>query len=66
MSLLVDDEWIDAPVGTFVLVPGGATHDFENRGDGPATVLNISTPGAFESRMLGIAEWFEEHPPSYA
>lgn len=66
MSLLVGDEWVDAPVGTFVLVPGGATHDFENRGDSPATVLNISTPGAFEAHMPGIVEWFEEHPPSHA
>ncbi|MGQ0481252.1 MAG: cupin domain-containing protein [Pseudonocardia sp.] len=66
MSLLVDGEWIDAPVGTFVLVPGGATHDFENRGDVPATVLNFSAPGAFEAHMPGIAGWFREHPPSYA
>jgi len=66
MSLRVGGEWIDAPVGTFVLVPGGVTHDFENRSDGPATVLNVSAPGAFESRMAGITEWFEQHPPSYA
>ncbi len=66
MSLFVGGEWVDAPVGTFVLVPGGATHDFENRSDAPATVLNISAPGAFEPRMPGIAEWFEQHPPSYA
>jgi quercetin dioxygenase-like cupin family protein len=66
MSLFVGGEWVDAPVGTFVLVPGGATHDFQNRSDGPATVLNISAPGAFESSMPGIAEWFAENPPSYA
>jgi quercetin dioxygenase-like cupin family protein len=65
MSLLVDGEWVDAPVGTFVLVPGGAVHDFENRGDDPATVLAISTPGAFEPHMPGIVDWYAEHPPSY-
>src|SRR5687768_16255231 len=31
MSLLIGDEWTDASVGSFVLVPGGVTHDFENR-----------------------------------
>ncbi|WP_028921025.1 cupin domain-containing protein [Pseudonocardia acaciae] len=66
MSVLVGDEWTDAPVGTFVLVPGGVTHDFENRSDEPAAVLNIFAPGAFESHMPSVVEWFREHPPSYA
>jgi mannose-6-phosphate isomerase-like protein (cupin superfamily) len=33
MSFLVDGRWLDAPKGSFVLVPGGVTHDFENRSD---------------------------------
>ena len=32
MSFLVDGNWVDAPKSSFVLVPGGSTHDFENRG----------------------------------
>ena len=63
MSLLVEGEWIDAPPGSFVLVPGGTTHDFENRGDVPAGVLNVSAPGGFETEMPGIAAWFAQHPP---
>src|SRR5688500_3657279 len=31
MSVLVGDRWIDAPKGSFILAPGGVTHDFENR-----------------------------------
>jgi quercetin dioxygenase-like cupin family protein len=31
MSLLVGDEWTHAIPGSFVLVPGGVVHDFENR-----------------------------------
>ena len=31
MSFLVDSHLLDAPRGSFVLVPGGVTHDFENR-----------------------------------
>lgn len=63
MSVLVDDRWIDAPTGSFVLVPGGTVHDFRNAGAVPAGVLNVSAPGPFESHMPSIADWFAEHPP---
>lgn len=66
MSFLVDGVWIDAPRGAFVLVPGGATHDFENRGEVRAGVLNLSIPGNFEQHMPDIAAWFAEHPPGPA
>ena len=55
MSVLVGDEWIDATTGSFVLIPGGTTHDFENRSDKRAGVVNF-TNGAFEPEMPGIAE----------
>ena len=64
MSFLVGDEWLDAPGGAFVLVPGGTTHSFENRGDERAGFLNISVPGDFESAMPGIAEWFRHRDAS--
>jgi mannose-6-phosphate isomerase-like protein (cupin superfamily) len=63
MSVLVDDRWIDAPKGSFVLIPGGTTHDFENRSPARAGVLNFSAPGTFEQHMPSIVEWFREHPP---
>ena len=66
MSIRVDDEWFACPKGAFVLVPGGVTHDFENRGDARAGILNFSSPGPFEPEMQGIAEWFAEHPPKDA
>jgi mannose-6-phosphate isomerase-like protein (cupin superfamily) len=62
MSVLVGDRWVDAPKGAFVVVPGGETHDFENRGDVRAGVLNFSHPGDFERHMPGIVEWFANHP----
>ena len=64
MSVLVDSDWVEAPTGSFVLVPGNVTHDFENRGPERAGVLNISAPGTFEEHMPGIARWFAAHPPS--
>lgn len=66
MSLLVGDRWIDAKQGAFVLVPGGIQHDFENRSSKRAGVLNLSTPGTFESEMPAIADWFAKNPPPNA
>jgi quercetin dioxygenase-like cupin family protein len=66
MSILVGETWTHAVRGSFVLVPGGITHDFENRSDRRAGVLNVSVPGPFETEMPGIAEWFAEHPPEDA
>ena len=66
MSLLVGASWTHAVKGSFVLVPGGTVHDFENRTDQRAAVLNFTIPGAFEKEMPGIAAWFAEHPPGRA
>lgn len=66
MSILLGDRWVDAPRGSFVLVPGGMTHDFQNRSGQRAGVLNISVPGGFEPEMPGIAQWFAENPPGDA
>ncbi len=66
MSIRVDGDWIDASRGSFVLVPGGTLHDFENRGDVRAGVLNFCAPGDFEPAMPDIVAWFAEHPPGAA
>lgn len=58
MSLFIDGKWIDAPKGSFVIAVGGTKHDFENRTNERAGMLNISVPGDFEPHMPGIADWF--------
>jgi quercetin dioxygenase-like cupin family protein len=63
MSFRVEDAWIDAPRGSFVLVPGGITHDFKNASDSRATVLNIGVPGGFEKGMPQVVEHFAKNPP---
>lgn len=63
MSVLVDGEWVDAAAGSFVLVPGDVTHDFENRTSERAGMLNVSAPGDFEPHMEGIAQWFRDRSP---
>jgi quercetin dioxygenase-like cupin family protein len=65
MSVLVNDAWVDAQQGAFILLPGGITHDFENRTDARAGILNFCS-GVFEPDMPGIAAWFAEHPPGDA
>jgi quercetin dioxygenase-like cupin family protein len=62
MAVLVDDQWIDAPKGSFVLIPAGVTHDFENRSAAPAGALNFSYPGDFERHMPGIVQWYVANP----
>ena len=66
MSVMIDGDWTEAPAGSFVLVPGNVTHDFENRGDQRAGMLNVSAPGNFEENMPGIAQWFNERSPDDA
>ena len=55
MSFLLGEEWIDAPVGTFIRIPAGMAHDFANRSDAPATAFNVFIPGGFEEPFR---EWY--------
>jgi mannose-6-phosphate isomerase-like protein (cupin superfamily) len=66
MSFFLGDRWIDAPKGSFVLAPGGMTHDFQNRSSSRAGALNLSIPGEFEPAMPEIVEWFAKNPPQDA
>lgn len=49
-----DDELLAAPQGSFVFVPRGTRHCFQNTGDGLGRVLVGFTPG-------GMERFFEEH-----
>ena len=66
IAMFVDGRWMDAPKGSFILVPGGSMHDFENRTSSRAGFLNVSAPGGFEEHMHGIAQWFRERAPEDA
>ena len=58
MTFLVGDHHVDATAGTFLRIPAGVTHDFENRTKGRAGALNVFIPGGFESNMPSIVEWY--------
>lgn len=61
-SVLVGDQWVDAPSGTFLLIPAGTTHDFANRTDEPVCLFNVFLPGGFETMMPAVMKWYEENP----
>ena len=58
MSFLLDEEWLDAPRGSFLRIPAGVTHDFENRSNARAGALNLFMPGGFEVMMPAIVDYF--------
>jgi len=58
MSFLAGDAWMDAPRGSFLRIPAGVTHDFENRSAERAAALNLFLPGGFEVMMPAIVDYF--------
>ena len=59
ISFRIGDDWMDVPRGGFVRAAPGVTHDFANRSDARAGLLNLYVPGGFERDMPAIVDWFE-------
>jgi mannose-6-phosphate isomerase-like protein (cupin superfamily) len=55
VSVRVGDDWSDVTQGTYVVIPGGTLHDFENRGSARSGFISFNSPGGFEARMADIA-----------
>jgi hypothetical protein len=51
----VGDREVDAPAGSYILVPPGVVHTFANPSDQPARVLSISAPGGWEHYLRELA-----------
>ena len=51
LTFLLPDGELAAPAGTFVLVPPGVEHTFENRTDEPVRILNVHAPAGFDLRI---------------
>jgi mannose-6-phosphate isomerase-like protein (cupin superfamily) len=60
MSFLAGERWLDAPAGSFLRIPAGVMHDFQNRGTVRAGVLNVFLPGGFEVMMPAIVDYFAD------
>ena len=64
VSVLLGKEWHTATTGTYVYIPGGTEHTFENRTSSRSGFISINNPGGFEKEMPGIVAWFSEEPPT--
>ena len=51
LTFLLPEGELAAPAGTFVLVPPGVEHTFENRTDTPVRIANIHAPAGFDRRL---------------
>jgi mannose-6-phosphate isomerase-like protein (cupin superfamily) len=52
LTFTVENETLAAGPGTFVLVPPGLVHTFENKGSEPVRFVNIHAPAGFDKRLL--------------
>lgn len=55
-------DWFDAEKGTYLYIPGGTDHCFENRSEKTVGFMSINTPGGFEKAVPDIVDYFEENP----
>jgi mannose-6-phosphate isomerase-like protein (cupin superfamily) len=55
LSVRLGEDWRDAANGSYVVIPGGTPHTFENRGSVPTGFISFNSPGGFEARMADIA-----------
>lgn len=62
ISVFVADSWHECEKGACVVIPGGTSHDFENRTEDKAGFLSFNVAGGFEAEMPGIVQWFTENP----
>jgi len=54
-----------APAGSFVFVPRGTVHCFQNVGDGPARILVMFNPAGMEPFFEGFAELDAVEPEAF-
>jgi mannose-6-phosphate isomerase-like protein (cupin superfamily) len=55
LTFLLGEEELNAPPGTFVLVPPGVEHGFRNDGEVAVRIINVHAPAGFD-RRIGLAE----------
>jgi quercetin dioxygenase-like cupin family protein len=56
LTFAVGDETVEAPPGTFLLVPPGVVHTFSNQTSEPARFLGLVSPAGFEHYFEELAD----------
>lgn len=59
---LQGQDWFEVDKGSYIYIPGGKEHGFENRSDNTAGFMSINTPGGFERTIPHIVSYFEDNP----
>ena len=62
LSLVIAGRRTDATCGTYALIPGGVSHDFENHTGETCRFISINIPAGFEQMMPQLETWFAENP----
>lgn len=62
LALRLGADWRELPQGSYVMIPGGTPHTFENRGSVRTGFISFNTPGGFERQAQPIANWLAENP----
>ena len=55
LRVTVGGRELDAPAGSYVLVPPGVVHTFANTSAGPVRLLNLNAPGGWEHYLRELA-----------
>lgn len=55
-------DWFEIEKGSYVYIPGGFEHGFENRSAAKAGFISFNTPGGFEKTLPFIVAYFKEQP----
>ena len=56
------ENWFEAEKGSYIYIPGGTEHGFENRSDSTVGFMSINTPGGFENSISHIVKYLEKKP----
>ncbi len=62
LSLFIEGQRTDAPRGSYALIPGGTSHDFQNFAAENCRFISINIPAGFETMMPRLVKWFADKP----
>jgi quercetin dioxygenase-like cupin family protein len=66
LRFMLGDQLSSAPAGSFVFVPRGTPHCFQNAGDSPARILVMFNPSGMERFFDRFAQLTEADPGAFA
>ena len=62
LSVYLEDKWFVTKQASYIYIPGGHTHGFQNKSDKKVGFMSINTPGGFEDMVPHIVGYFDEKP----